>query len=80
MCMPTCTTPSGSQSHCPSCHHTFKGVEEFDSHRERGHCLPVRTRTSSPDRGTLAGRAPQGGTRAGRIPEGRTLNGRRIPQ
>lgn len=77
MCLPKCTTPKGNESHCPSCHHTFKDVGAFDDHRRRGACvLPARKAPSH--RGTFAGPAPQGGTTGPRIPAGRTLNGRKL--
>lgn len=81
MCTSTCARPSGGECHCPSCHHTFRDVEEFDSHRDNGRCVRIASTTHRSPRasgGTLAGRAPQGGTTGPRIPPGRTLNGRKI--
>ena len=31
--------PGTSQAHCPTCHHTFFGIDEFDDHRSDGQCV-----------------------------------------
>ena len=44
ICGQTCSTPTPSQAHCPTCHRTFGGVTGFDAHRSAGDCLDPSTK------------------------------------
>ena len=39
ICRQTCTAPTPTQAHCPTCHRTFGGITGFDAHRTNGACL-----------------------------------------
>lgn len=38
-CLATCKILTPAQAHCVSCHNTFGGPLDFDSHRRHGQCL-----------------------------------------